>query len=46
MNTSTDVLSGTYVGHERRELGKGETVDRPDTSRTIRLLYQQSGRSA
>lgn len=46
MNTSTGVLNGTYVGHERRELGKGEAVDRPDTSPTIRLLSQQSGRSA
>lgn len=46
MNTSTDVLNGTYVGHERRELGKGEAVDRPYTSPTIRLLNQQSGSSA
>lgn len=46
MNTSTGVLNGTYVGHERPELGKGEAVDRPDTSPTIRLLSQQSGRSA
>lgn len=46
MNTSTNVLNGTYVGHERRELGKGEAVDRPYTSRTIKLLNQQSGRSS
>lgn len=46
MKTSTGALNGTYVGYERRELGKGEAVDRPYTSRTIRLLNQQSGRSA